>query len=168
MFLGTVEPRKNILSLIDAFKKFSELSTINYELLIAGARGWKCESIMKAIDETEGVRYIGYVDPEDKSALYELADLFVYPSLYEGFGFPVLEAFVSSTPVVTSNRSSLPEVSDGAAYLVNPYNVSEIQNGMRLILSDHTFQQRLSVMGKERVGEFSWDVAAKKFLEIIR
>ncbi|MFA6427821.1 MAG: glycosyltransferase family 1 protein [Candidatus Magasanikbacteria bacterium] len=125
LYLGTIEPRKNILSIIEAYKK-SLLITDHCSLVIAGAKGWKCKKILKAMKNTLGVRYIGYVDPEDKPALYRLASLFVYPSLYEGYGLPVAEALACGTPVVTSNRSSLPEVGQGDVHLVNPYNIEEV------------------------------------------
>ncbi|PIZ95874.1 MAG: hypothetical protein COX81_00035 [Candidatus Magasanikbacteria bacterium CG_4_10_14_0_2_um_filter_37_12] len=125
LFLGTIEPRKNILSLIEAFKN-SELGTMSYELIIAGAKGWKYKDILEAIEKTPSVRYLGYVDKDDKIDLYKMASLFVYPSFYEGFGLPVLEAMYCGTSVIASNRSSLMEVADGGAYLVNPHNVDEI------------------------------------------
>jgi len=163
LFLGTVEPRKNIIGIVDAYKK-SGVRDLGYRLVIAGARGWKSGRIMKEIEATPGVRYIGYVDAEDKSALYGLADLFAYPSLYEGFGFPVLEAMAAGTPVVTSNRSSLPEVAGGAAYLVNPYNVGEIARGMRQVLGNQELRDTYIERGKDRVKEFTWERAAKQWL----
>ena len=164
--MGTIEPRKNILGLIEAFKK-SSLLVDGCSLVIAGARGWKCNSILKAIDKTPGVKYIGYVDAEDKPALYKMASLFVYPSLYEGFGFPVLEAMACGTPVVTSNRSSLPEVAGGAAYLINPYNVSEIARGMELILCEDGLREILLNNGQLTVGSFDYKQTAKEFLSLI-
>lgn len=169
LFLGTIEPRKNIIGLVEAYKQLPNHPKPNsYNLVIAGAKGWKYESIMKAIDETEGVRYIGYVDAVDKPDLYKLADLFVYPSLYEGFGFPVLEVMASGTPVITSNRSSLPEVAGDAAYLVNPYNVNEITQGMREILLNSQLQSSMVEKGREKCSEFTWEVSAKQFLEELK
>ena len=129
LFLGTLEPRKNIIGLIEAFNA-SELRTIGYELVIAGAKGWKFKPIMDLIAKSDKVRYIGYVDMADKQGLYVLAGIFAYPSLYEGFGFPVLEAMFAGAPVITSNRSSLPEVVRDCAYLVNPNNVDDIAQGL--------------------------------------
>ena len=167
LFLGTIEPRKNILGIIEAYTH-SELRTMNYELIIAGAKGWKHEPIMEKINQTEGVRYIGYVDEEDKRALYEFADLFVYPSLYEGFGFPVLEAMASGTPVITSNRSSLPEVAGDAAYLVNPYNTAELSRAMDVVLKDQSLRDILINKGKERAKSFDWQKTAQEFLNLIK
>jgi glycosyltransferase involved in cell wall biosynthesis len=165
LFLGTIEPRKNILGLTEAYKT-SSLITDHWSLIIAGAKGWKNTSILKAIQETEGVQYIGIISPEDKSALYQLADLFVYPSLYEGFGFPVLEAMASGTPVITSNRLSLPEVANDAAIFVNPMNVSELAEAMKDLLQNEELKSMLIEKGKERVEKFCWEDTAKKFLKI--
>ena len=165
LFLGTIEPRKNIPGLIEAYRILCSLLPAPCSLIIAGPFGWKYEPIMKAIEETEGVQYIGYVAPEDKPALYQLADLFVYPSLYEGFGFPVLEAMAAGTPVITSNRSSLPEVTGDAAYLVNPYNVSELARAMEMLTTDARLRALLIERGKRRAGEFRWEETARNFIE---
>lgn len=156
LYLGTIEPRKNILGIIEAYKKNYELRTIGYELVIAGSKGWNYKQIIKKIDETEGVHYIGYVDEQDKAALYQMADLFVYPSLYEGFGFPVLEAMASGTPVITSNRSSLPEVGGEAVYYVNPYNIVEIARAMKLLLQKDKLRGMLVERGREQTKNFAW------------
>ncbi len=117
--------------------------------------------------KTPGVRYIGYVAPEEKQALYRAASVFVYPSLYEGFGFPVLEAFQAETPVITSNRSSLPEVAGSAAYLVDPYDAQEIAAGMERLGHDEAMRKWFVKKGRERVKDFSWDMAAKEWLGCI-
>lgn len=172
LFLGTIEPRKNIESIIEAFKS-SELPaspaggrTPNYELVIAGSRGWKCNEIFRLIEETPGVRYIGYVAEEDKPALYQLAQLLVYPSLYEGFGFPVLEAMASGIPVITSNRSSLVEVAGGAGFLVNPSNIDEITEGMRLLTSHETLRATLIARGRKQAEKFSWERSAQELVRL--
>ena len=162
LFLGTIEPRKNIIGIISAFQKNSD-----YKLVIAGAKGWKYKPIMNMIEKCNNVQYIGYVEAKDKPTLYGLADLFVYPSLYEGFGFPVLEAMSVGVPVITSNRSSMPEVADGGAYLVNPNNISEIAEGVKLLLSDKEAAEILRVKGRVRAQDFSWEKAAKEFLNIL-
>jgi len=160
LFLGTVEPRKNIDGLIAAYK-LSLLKHKKYELIIAGCKGWKSGGTMKAIEEVPGVRYVDYVDAADKPALYNLANLFVFPSLYEGFGIPVLEAFASGTPVITSNCSSLVEVAGDAAYLVDPNNASDIAVGMNRILGDRDLQQQFVARGREQSHKFAWQSSAK-------
>jgi len=154
LFLGTLEPRKNIESAIGAYKK-SGLKAMGYEFIVAGALGWKYKPILKAIDNTPGVHYLGYVSYEEKVLLYRHAKLFVYPSLYEGFGLPVLEAMDNGVPVITSNRSSLMEVVGDAAYTVNPYNVAHIAYAMRVVVGDNVLCRRMSEAGKKRVTQYN-------------
>ncbi|MBT4941453.1 MAG: glycosyltransferase family 4 protein [Candidatus Magasanikbacteria bacterium] len=167
LFLGTIEPRKNITRLIDAYTK-AVLHDKGYHLLIAGKLGWKSDAILKKIVDTPGVRYLGYVPEEHKKALYGLATLFVYPSLYEGFGFPVVEAMTREVPVITSNRSSLPEVVGSAAYLVDPYNTNELAEGMVRVLGSEALQDMYREKGKVQVKRYSWDVAAEQFLTLLK
>jgi len=161
LFLGTIEPRKNIRGLIEAFRRLKA-----YDLVIAGAKGWNNNDVFQAIQTTPQVQYIGYVDEADKPALYQLADVFIYPSLYEGFGFPVVEAMQFGTPVVTSNRSSLPEVTNGAAYLVNPINYAEIASAIQLLLTDVQLRTYFVIHGRAQAQKFQWRKAASKLLEL--
>jgi glycosyltransferase involved in cell wall biosynthesis len=167
-FLGTIEPRKNILGLIKAFSTSSELRALNCELVIAGKKGWKYDDIMLAIEDTPRVRYIGYVDEEHKQVLYKHASIFVYPSLYEGFGFPVLEALQSGTKVVTSNRSSLPEVTKNLATLVNPYSVGDIRRGMESVMTNEGCTSYVMTQNDKRLQPYEWEEVAKQFLEMIQ
>jgi len=112
------------------------------------------------------VRFTGYVEEEDLPALYNGADLFVFPSLYEGFGLPVLEAMACGTPVVTSNTSSLPEVAGDAALLVDPYDVEEIATAMRRILEDEALTAELRAKGLARAKEFSWERTARETIAV--
>lgn len=166
LYLGTIEPRKNVVGIIEAFKE-SGLFAEGFELIIAGAKGWGFKQIEDLIKKTKGVKYIGYVDSTDKISLYKNASLFVYPSLYEGFGFPVLEAMASGAPVITSNRSSLPEVAGQGAYLVNPYNISDIAFGMKLLLENTAIANMYKERGLEQIKKFSWEATAKEFLHMI-
>ncbi|MFA7314827.1 MAG: glycosyltransferase family 1 protein [Candidatus Magasanikbacteria bacterium] len=163
LFLGTLEPRKNILGLVEAYRK-SNLIKKHIHLVIAGSRGWKYDKIISTIDKTRGVNYIGYVDAEDKPALYKMSDLFVYPSLYEGFGFPVLEAISSGISVITSNRSSLPEIVSGhKVTLVNPHNTMELKNAM----SNHFRKKEKTNFSHEVFVNFDWSNSAKEFLAML-
>ncbi|MBI2436440.1 MAG: glycosyltransferase family 4 protein [Candidatus Magasanikbacteria bacterium] len=166
LYLGTLEPRKNILAIIDAFSN-SKLKTQNYKFIIAGSPGWKYKKILKKIDETPGVSYIGYIASEDKTALYMMSSLFVFPSLYEGFGFPVLEALSCGIPVITSNRSSLPELVESHACMINPDNVSEISKNMERILL-HTSYHDMLVQHTDELERFSWEKSASELLEIFK
>ena len=161
LFVGTIEPRKNILGLIEAFKT-SSLFFTHYSLLIVGKKGWKCESILDAIDATPNVRYLGYVEESEKQVLYTRASLFVYPSLYEGFGFPVLEALSHGVPVVTSNRSSLPEIVGDHAYLVNPNDVADIRRGMEDVLG----HEKIAHASDAGIEHFLWEKTAQQFLSL--
>ncbi len=165
-FLGTIEPRKNIEGLLAAYEK-SGLYKRGIGLVIAGACGWMYKSILDHIEATHGALYIGYVDAVEKPILYHLASVFAYPSLYEGFGFPVLEAMAVGTSVVTSNRSSLPEIVNTAVHLVNPYRIEEIASAL-IDCVDNTALKKLYVeQGKKRAIEFSWDNAAKEWIDIM-
>lgn len=154
-FLGTLEPRKNVGTLIDAFV-LSGLREKGYTLLLAGGTGWKSRGLLQKINQTIGVRYIGYVARQEKRALYSLARVSVYPSTYEGFGFPPLEAASCSTAVVASNVSSLPEVLGGGAYLVNPQSVADLATGIVRVAEDDTLRELLIQKGKAVAAGYRW------------
>lgn len=168
--LGSVEQRKNIIGLIEAFEKFSETSP-DYSLVIAGSgHGWKNKKIYaRALTSPlrNKIEFVGYVDAADKPSLYALSDLFVYPSFYEGFGFPVLEAMACSVPVITSDRSSLPEITENAAYLINPNHPAEIAAAMTKLISDAKLREHFIKKGLEQVKKFNWENVAKEWLKII-
>lgn len=172
LFLGTVEPRKNIIGLIEAFEQTYSQMHEPYYLIIAGSgRGWKNKKIYDralASPLRDKIEFIGYVPAEEKPGLYALADLFVYPSFYEGFGFPVLEAMACGTPVITSNRSSLPEITENAAYLINPNRPAELAEAIVKMLTDTNLRERFKKLGLEQTKKFSWETAAKQWLELIQ
>jgi len=160
LYLGNVEPRKNLGGLIRAYNELrdsrSDLSAV--KLVIAGATGWKIGDIFKELLNSkyqEDIVFLGYVDKADKPAIYSLAAVFAYPSFYEGFGFPPLEAMACGTPVVTSNISSLPEIVGSAALTVDPHNVGAIANALGQILTDKELAQRLRQEGFKQVKQFN-------------
>ncbi len=160
--VGTLEPRKNIPSLMKAFENIAEKHP-DLHLCIAGGIGWKTSGIKNAVPEklTTRIHFLGYVDYSKLAELYSRATIFAYPSLYEGFGIPPLEAMACGTPVLTSNISSLPEVVGDAAYLVNPLNISEIETGIEELLKNpETYRTK----GLERAKLFSWEKSAKEIL----
>lgn len=167
LYLGTLEPRKNIESIIEAYKMNYESGIKNYELIVVGSKGWKNKELLELIENTPGVKYIGYVAKEDKQILYSLSSLFVFPSLYEGFGLPVLEAMSLGVPVITSNRTSLPEVTENSAWLVNPYNIAEIAEAMKEILRNEELSKLFSERGKKQAEKFNWNNSAKVFLNLL-
>ena len=163
LFVGTVEPRKNLTRLIKAFDAAAR--TIPHALVIVGAKGWKTAPMYRAITESpfrDRILFTGYVDDDDLPALYNLADALVYPSLYEGFGIPVVEAMACGTPVMTSNGSALAEIADGAAVLVDPLDVGRMGEAIERVVGDEGLRADLRAKGFERARRFSWDVAASQ------
>ena len=164
LYLGTIEPRKNIERIVKAFKKYKKEINDDLKLVIVGRKGWKYDNIMKLI-ESMGTDIIitGYIDEEDKVPIYKLAQIFVFPSLYEGFGMPILEAMASKTPVITSNISSMPEVAGNAGMLVDPFNENEIFEAYKKILSDDELKKEMVQKGLEQAKKFEW----KKSVEML-
>lgn len=163
---GSIEPRKNVASIIRAWSAIAP--HIAQDLVIAGDKGWRqkeIERVMQASPYRDRIHQIGFVKEEDKLAVYAAADLFVYPSFYEGFGFPPLESLLAGTPVITSFNSSLPEVVGKWATLVDPYNPSQLAAVMQEMLR---YPERVSDQTKKEVRSiYSWDRAAKKILDIL-
>jgi len=168
LYVGKIEPRKNPVTLIEAFDRISDKFP-DHHLVLAGNRGWDYEAVYTAAAAArhrEWIRFTGFVSEADLPALYAGADLFVYPSSYEGFGFPVLEAMACGAPVITSNVSSLPEVAGDAALLVNPLDVGELAAAMERILSDPTLREVLRVRGLEQARRFTWEETARRTLQV--
>lgn len=160
LFVGNIEPRKNLPVLVKAFSQLPAQSLQNLSLVIAGGVGWKSEASLATIKAagSNGINIVqtGYVDGDDQTALYQNARLFVLPSLYEGFGMPILEAFASGTPVIASAIPVLKEVGDEAALFFDPKNADELTALMSSVLDDTKISERLSRAGKKRVKDFSW------------
>ena len=164
LFVGTLEPGKNIESLISAYGLLKRKYKFQHKLVIAGGKGWLFDSIFAQVSRlnlSEDVIFTNYVPEEILGALYNHADLFVLPSLYEGFGIPILEAMNFGVPVITSNVSAMPEVTGDAAVLVDPLNVEEIAEAMQAVLSDSALKEKLSKKGIKRTANFTWEKAAK-------
>jgi glycosyltransferase involved in cell wall biosynthesis len=162
--VGTLEPRKNLPRVLEAVHRLrSRPATRDIQVVHAGPHGWLADDIartVRALDLADAVRFIGYVPPEDLAPLYGLARLCVYPSLYEGFGFPVAEAMACGCPVVTSNVSSLPEVAGDAAVLVDPTSVEAIADAVGTLWSDEARRRALAHRGLARAPAFSWERTA--------
>lgn len=167
MCIGSVEPRKNLRRLLEAYVSLPDSVKKNCKLLIAGFKGWENKEIMESLKSAEGyAEYLGYVSNEMLSALYRSATCFVYPSVYEGFGLPPLEAMACGCPVVVSNVASLPEVCGDAAFYVDPYNVESIAEGMYKVLTDDELRQNLIKKGLERAKLFSWEKSAREHIKV--
>lgn len=169
LYLGTVEPRKNIIGILKAFERLLDTG-YDGALVIAGMFGWSYRPILEAWRNSparERVSFTGFIAPEDKPMLYNCADCFVYPSFFEGFGFPPLEAMACGVPVITARCSSLPEVTGGAALLINPTSTSELHWAMETILGDASLRHRLRSHGLKRAADFSWERAALSTLRVL-
>lgn len=170
LYVGTLEPGKNVTRIVRAFDAIADHFP-DHLLVLAGDRGWLYESVFKAMDEavhSDRIKYIGHVSDNEAVALFNLADLFVFPSLYEGFGLPPLEAMACGCPVVTSNRSSIPEVVGDAAMQVNPESEEELAAAMARVLENDSLRLEMSEAGLKRAAQFSWDRCAEETLEVYR
>lgn len=170
LYLGTIEPRKNLERLVEAFNELKKVSRIPHSLVLAGKKGWFYEGLIRKIREfgLEGdVIFTDFVEEREKPLLINGAEVFVYPSLYEGFGLPVLEAMACGVPVVTSDVSAIPEVTgEKGALLVDPLKSDEIGAGIWKILSDSGGAGALGRAGMERAAEFSWEKCAGETLGV--
>lgn len=169
LYAGNIRPHKNLERLIDAFQLLRRGGFDQLKLLIIGDEISKYATLRRAVHRHKlhkHVRFLGFVPDETLAALYRLAAVFVFPSLYEGFGLPPLEAMVSGTPVVTSNVSSLPEVCGDAALLVDPYDSEAIAGAVRMVLTDEALRNDLRTRGLARAREFSWSKSVKRVREI--
>jgi len=166
LFVGTIQPRKNLQRLIEAFSK---IKNKEIELVLAGKPGWLYEDIYdapKKLGILERVKFIGHVRDEQLPSLYSGASVFVFPSLFEGFGLPILEAMSCEVPVLTSKVSCMPEISGGKALLVDPYKTSEIVSGIEKLLNDKKLANRLVKEGREWSRRFTWEKTAKKTIAV--
>ena len=167
LFVGSIEPRKNLLNLLKAYHLLSNDIKETYPLILVGFKGWENSEIMQEIEkEKKHVRYLGYLNDEELIHVYNLATLFIYPSLYEGFGIPPLEAMACGTAVVSSNAASLPEACGDAAVYVNPNDCEDIARKIELVLTDAVTRERLIQKGLERVKDFTWEKSAKSHLQV--
>lgn len=162
LVLGTLEPRKNIVALIRAFHLLDERFH-DVELVIAGPKGWLWNE-----GDYERVRFVGDVDRDERLRLLSSAEMVAYPSLFEGFGFPPLEAMACGTPVLVGANSSMLQVCGDAVLAVNPYSVSQIQGGLEALLGDRHLREMLILRGSRRAATFLWQSAAEHTLEVLR
>ena len=165
LYVGNIKPHKNLVRLIEAFDELRRGELEDLKLLIIGDQISKLPALRRAVHRHKlhkHVRFLGYLADDQLAILYRLASVFAFPSLYEGFGLPPLEAMASGTPVVTSNVSSLPEVVGGAAVLVDPYDVDAIVDGLRRVLTNPTLAAEMRQKGIARAREFSWERSVAK------
>lgn len=168
--VGTLEPRKNLARVIQAYAQLPRTMTKEYRLVLVGKLGWNYQDIFAALPDStlrEQITFTGRISDEELRDWYQRASLFVYPSLYEGFGIPPLEAMACGTPVVTANVSSLPEVVGDAALTVDPERVEAIRDAMARVLTDSGLAQTLTSTGLARSRQFSWEKTALTTLRIL-
>ena len=176
LFLGTIEPIKNITRLFEAYKIFKENclkggKKCEHKLVMAGKSGWlsqEYKQIAKDLGIAKDIIFTGYIIGDELTPLFKNADFFVMPSLYEGFGMTVLEAFATGTPAIASNVSSIPEVAGGAAYLVDPLNTQAIADAMIKFAADENLKNEYRAKGLERVKDFNWEKCARETLEVYK
>ncbi len=168
--VGTVQPRKNYIRLIEAVAQV-RCEGHDLQLVIAGGKGWLDDPIYRAVEKlslSDSIRFTGFIADSDLPALYSEARCLAFPSLYEGFGLPILEAMACGTPVVTSNSSSMPEAAGDAALLIDPYDSSALAGALVRLHSDESLRERLITRGRSRATLFTWDRAASQLLDIYR
>lgn len=169
LFVGTLDPRKNLERLFRAFELITPHNHGVY-LMIVGATGWKNKGFHRIIEThrlKDYVRFSGYVSRDELVAYYKKALCLLFPSLYEGFGFPILEAMSCGTPVITSNTASMPEVSGDAALLVDPYNIKDLAKAMYNVMNNENLRKYLAIKGLERVKAFSWKHCAEETIQVL-
>jgi glycosyltransferase involved in cell wall biosynthesis len=170
LFVGTIEPRKNLVRLLEAISLMPQSARESADLIIIGGKGWGGVDLGKLIDQYDIVQNIkikGYVGDDVLSSLYKNAIFLVMPSIYEGFGLPIIEALSYGIPVLTSNCSSMPEVAGDAAILVDPEDSKSISKGLELLIINKDLRNYLAGKAKRQASRFNWDVASKKTLKVI-
>jgi alpha-1,3-rhamnosyl/mannosyltransferase len=164
LFVSTIEPRKNVDTLLDAWMQLTPDMRDAHDLVIAGPAGWKSSQTMSRIRTATGVRYEGYVPESRLPGLTAGATAFAFPSLYEGFGFPPVQAMAAGVPTIVSNVSSLPEVTGDSALLVDPRSPADLASALSRILTSPTLRADLSKRGREHAARFTWDACARRSL----
>lgn len=169
LYLGTLEPRKNIVTLIEGFALLKKRGNKQIKLVIAGAKGWNYEIIYSRVNElslTQDIQFIGYVDEHDKPLLYKLSIGFVFPSIYEGFGMPLLEAMAAGVPVIISKAPALQEVAQEAAIYLENNDSETLSLKIEQIITDNSLRESMIKLGKKRSMQFSWENSAREMLGI--
>lgn len=169
LFVGTLEPRKNLARLLEAYARIPEGLRAQFKLVIAGGKGWggvDLQQFSSGLGLATDLCVTGFVTDAQLATLYAHAHFLVMPSLYEGFGLPLVEAMSFGVPAVTSNTSSMPEVAGEAALLVNPLDVTSITNALMRMLTDDLLHETMSARAREQASHFSWDKAANKLMDV--
>lgn len=169
LFVGTLEPRKNLIRLLTAYSRLAESLKQNTMLVIAGGKGWgsvNIKDVVTKLNLLDYVRLLGYVDEPTLAALYANAKFLAMPSLYEGFGLPLVEAMGFGTPLLTSNNSSMPEVAGDAGLLIDPHDLASIQIGLTQLIVDDELRVKLVANAQKNTVRFNWDASAEKLVGV--
>ncbi|MDJ0599314.1 MAG: glycosyltransferase family 1 protein, partial [Crocosphaera sp.] len=171
LFVSTLEPRKNILTLVKAYEYLKHNYKIPHQLILIGKKGWNYQDILEKIETSqfkEDIQHLDYVSDELVAIFYSQAEAFIYPSFYEGFGLPVLEAMTLGSPVITSNTSSLPEVAGDAALYIDPTDYYQLAQIMLKVADNSTLRKEMIEKGKIQANKFSWERTAKTTLDVYK
>jgi glycosyltransferase involved in cell wall biosynthesis len=171
LFVGTVEPRKNLMTLVRAFDMLMKTTELRPQLVVAGQKGWLTDDLFAHIDNSatrERILFTGYITDLDLAALYSSCKVSVYPSLYEGFGLPPLEAMACGAPVITSRIPAIMETSAGASKLITPTDVEELTSALVELLTDSRAREHYRALGLRRAAEFTWVRTAQQTLNVYR
>ncbi len=167
LFVSTIEPRKDLGTLIDAYERLRDSGAYTGSLVVVGRIGWKARELVPRL-KGRGIVHVDYVPAPQLATIYERAEVFVFPSLYEGFGFPLLEAMARGVPSIAARSSSLPEIGGDAALYFEPRDVDGLVGQLMRVLNDASVREALARRGRERAGEFGWERAAAETLEVFR
>lgn len=167
LFVSTIEPRKNLETLIDAYEQLRERGVYDGALVVVGRIGWKSASLVKRL-RAPGLVHLDYLPAAQLATVYEKAEAFVFPSIYEGFGFPLLEAMARGVPSIAAHSSSLPEIGGDAALYFDPMDAGALASQLERVVTDGALREELSRNGRARAAEFRWEDAAAKTLEVLK
>ena len=167
LFVSTIEPRKNLETLLEAYERLRARRAYDGALVIAGRIGWKSEALQTRL-RGSGIHHLDYVDASNLAAVYAGAEVFVFPSLYEGFGFPLLEAMAHGVPSIAAQSSSLPEIGGEAALYFDPLDARDLERQIERLIGDSALRSDLAARGRARANQFRWSDAAARTLEVFR
>jgi glycosyltransferase involved in cell wall biosynthesis len=167
LFVSTIEPRKNLGVLLDAFESLKNRGAYDGALVVVGRVGWKSEDIVPRLRGRD-VHHLDYLQPNELASVYANAEMFVFPSIYEGFGFPLLEAMAFGVPSIAARSSSLPEIGGDAALYFDPSDARELESKIEALLRDGAMRGEIIRRGRERAAEFKWSDAAERTFEVLQ
>jgi glycosyltransferase involved in cell wall biosynthesis len=167
LFVSTIEPRKNLGVLMDAFDNLKRTGKYDGSLVVVGRIGWKSEEFVSRL-RARDVHHLDYLDPAELQEVYRKAEVFVFPSIYEGFGFPLLEAMAHGVPTIAAESSSLPEIAGDAAIYFDPRDSAQLESAISHVVENHEVRHALIARGHEQVAKFRWATAAERTLEVLQ